>query len=132
RVGAGSQLRRERPGEVPQRQPQRAGQPGVHTALFPDRTMSPTHYERTGSATLNPLPATAALDAYFFEARAKLLDLAAFLDRIERGANADALNSDPRLAKIQRALEVLHDGYGGRAEQIQEIFSLASDPSWER
>ena len=34
---------------------------------------------------MTPLPATQALDRYFLEARSKLLDLAAILDRIGRG-----------------------------------------------
>jgi hypothetical protein len=87
---------------------------------------------RNGSATLSPLPADAALDAYFLEARAKLLDVAAILDRITRGQNAPAVASDPRLAKILRALHVLHDENADRAEMIQQIFSLEYDPAWER
>jgi hypothetical protein len=75
------------------------------------------------------LPAAKALDAYFLEARSKLLDLAAILDRIGRGGGAD---EDPRLANVRRALEVLHDQSGGRAERIQQIFSLDYDPNWER
>ena len=81
---------------------------------------------------MNPLPANKALDNFFFEARAKLLDLAAFLDRINRGRDASALSNDPRLEKIRRALEVLHDQSGGRAERIQQIFSLEYDPKWEK
>jgi hypothetical protein len=79
-------------------------------------------------AGLAPLPADRALDAFFLEARAKLLDLAAILDRINRGGGSD----DPRLEKLRRALEVLHDPSGGRAERIQHIFSLDYDPAWER
>jgi hypothetical protein len=94
--------------------------------------MSNAPHERNGSPTLAPLPANTALDAYFFEARAKLLDVAAFLDRIDRGPNAQATAADPRLAKIKRALEVLHDEDAGRAELIQQIFSLEYDPTWER
>jgi hypothetical protein len=78
-----------------------------------------------------PQPAAKALDAYFLEARCKLLDLAAILDRIGRGAGASAAEKDPRLAKVRRALEVLHDETEGRAEQIQRIFSLEYDPAWE-
>jgi hypothetical protein len=78
------------------------------------------------------LPATKALDAYFLEARAKLLDLAAALDRIGRGAGAAGVADDPRLAKIRQALEVLGDESGGRAERVQKIFSLDYDPAWER
>jgi hypothetical protein len=82
--------------------------------------------------TVSPLPAKTALDAYFLEARCKLLDLAAILDRIGRGADSSAASEDPRLAKVRQALEVLHDLSGGRAERIQQIFSLDYDPTWER
>jgi hypothetical protein len=81
---------------------------------------------------MNPLPAAQALDNYFLEARSKLLDLAAILDRIGRGREAAGVDEDPRLEKLRRALEVLHDRSGGRAERIQKIFSLDYDPSWER
>ncbi|MCS7045351.1 MAG: hypothetical protein NZO58_03240 [Gemmataceae bacterium] len=81
---------------------------------------------------LSPLSAVKALDAYFLEARARILDLAAILDRIGRGAGAEAVDSDPRLMKIRKALEVLQDQSGGRAERIQQIFSLEYDPQWEK
>jgi len=79
-----------------------------------------------------PLPADEALERYYLEARSKLLDLAAILDRIGRGQGAAHVDGDPRLDKIRRALEVLHDRSGGRAERIQQIFSLDYDPAWER
>jgi hypothetical protein len=81
---------------------------------------------------MNPLPAATALDAYFLEARSKLLDLAAILDRIGRGHDAAAVAADPRLEKIRRALEVLRDESGGRAERVQQVFSLEYEPNWER
>jgi len=81
---------------------------------------------------MTPLPAAQALERYFLEARCKLLELAAILDRIGRGANATSVAEDPRLEKIRQALEVLHDRSGGRAERIQQIFSLDYDPTWER
>ena len=81
---------------------------------------------------MTPLPAPKALDSYFLEARSKLLDLAAMLDRIGRGRDAANCEEDPRLEKIRRALEVLHDRSGGRAERIQQVFSLDYDASWER
>lgn len=81
---------------------------------------------------MTPLPAAKALDAYFLEARSKLLDLAAVLDRIGRGMGASGVDEDPRLARIRQALEVLHDQSGGRAERIQQIFSLEYDASWKR
>ena len=79
-----------------------------------------------------PLPAAQALDRYFLEARHKLLDLAAILDRIGRGQGAAGVDNDPRLDKIRQALEVLHDKSGGRAERVQQIFSLEYEAGWKR
>lgn len=85
------------------------------------------------SKQTTPLPANKALENYFFEARCKLLDIAAILDRINRGQDAgEILASDPRIEKIAKALEVLHDQSGGRAERIQQIFSLEYDSTWEK
>ena len=82
---------------------------------------------------MKPLPANKALEQYFFEARSKLLDIAAILDRINRGQEAGEVSADdPRIDKIRKALEVLHDESGGRAERIQQIFSLDYDAAWEK
>jgi len=80
---------------------------------------------------MQPLPASAAIAAYFLEARSKLLDVAAILDRVQRGPDADAVATDPRLARIREALELLIEGDGGRAERIQQLFSLDYDPAWK-
>jgi hypothetical protein len=80
----------------------------------------------------SPMPAPKALDAFFLEARCRLLDVAAILDRIGRGSDAIPLTTDPRLERIRQAVEVLHDQSGGRAERIQQIFSLDYDPKWKR
>jgi len=79
---------------------------------------------------MKPLSAKTALDAYFLEARSKVLDLAAILDRICRGAGQ--VEEDPRLEKVRMALEVLRDESGGRAERVQQIFSLEYDAGWEK
>ena len=81
---------------------------------------------------MNPLPAPKALNDFFLEARCKILDLAAILDRVGRGQETAAVEGDPRLTRIRQALEVLHDQSGGRAERIQQIFSLEYDPAWEK
>lgn len=82
--------------------------------------------------TPTPLTASAALDAYFLDARAKLLDLAATLDRVGRGAGADALGGDPRLERVRRGLAVLQGPGPDRAAAVQEVFSLSYDPTWAR
>lgn len=80
---------------------------------------------------MTPLPALRALEQYFLEARCKLLDLAAILDRIDRGGSGTPI-ADSRLDQIRRALEVLLSSGPGRAERVQQIFSIAYDPNWER
>ena len=64
------------------------------------------------------------LDLYFMENRAKLIDLAAFLDRVDR-ATGDA---DFRLAGFQEAMKHLSDGIPERAKSV--LLSL-SDPTTE-
>jgi hypothetical protein len=77
---------------------------------------------------MNPLTAKAALDRHYLEARCLMLDLAAILDRIDRGGGLN----DPRLEQFVQALRVLQDKGPGRAEKIQQLFSLKYDASWER
>lgn len=81
---------------------------------------------------MTPLPAARALDQFFLDARARLLDLAAILDRVGRGAGAEAAAADPRMARIRQALEVLAGDDAGKAEQVQRLFSLEYDPAWAR
>jgi hypothetical protein len=69
------------------------------------------------------------LDGYFLEARSKLLDLAAILDRIDRGGG---VTNDPRLDRIRQAIDALQESGTDRAEKVQTIFSLAYDPDWKR
>lgn len=80
---------------------------------------------------MKPLPASKALEAFYLEARCKLLDLAAILDRLNRGEGADQLRSDPRYVKIQDALKLLQASGTGRAEAIQLLFSLPYQEGWE-
>lgn len=81
---------------------------------------------------MNPLPARTALDASFLEARCKILDVAAILDRIGRGDGAADALDDPRLARIREAVEILLDRSPARAERVQQVFSLAYDADWEK
>ena len=81
---------------------------------------------------MNPLPAARALDQYFLEARCRMLDLAAILDRIGRGDEVAAVNADPRSERIKRALDVLRSEASNKAELVQRIFSLEYDANWKR
>jgi hypothetical protein len=63
-------------------------------------------------------------DLYFADARSKIIDLAAFLDRIERSEGAD----DFRLRSMRAALQEL--GAPG-PEKARRILLLLSDPSKE-
>ena len=79
---------------------------------------------------MTPLPAARALDMFFLDARSRLLDLAATLDRLDRGDGSAA--ADPRLERIRKALLTLLETEPGRAERVQQIFSLDYDPDWPR
>jgi hypothetical protein len=79
---------------------------------------------------MTPLPASKALDQFFLEARCRLLDVAAILDRIDRGQGA--VSADPRVDRIREALAALQGAESSRAERIQQIFSLDYDPKWEK
>jgi hypothetical protein len=81
---------------------------------------------------MTPLTSRSALDSFYLEARSKILDLAAILDRIDRGGDASDTNEDQRLARLRAALEVLLDRSPARAERVQQVFSLDYDPTWER
>ena len=76
--------------------------------------------------------ATAAqtLDREFLTIRCKLLEVAAALDRIERGQGSAA--GDPRLEKIRETLAILGKDGADRAEQLQLIFSLPYEPAWRK
>ena len=81
-----------------------------------------------------PLEAPEVLNREYLEVRAKLLQVAATLDRIERASGS--VTGDPRMAKIRAALEVLlatggrRNSENLRAEQIQLVFSLPYDDEW--
>ena len=70
-----------------------------------------------------PMSRSQIVDAYFMEHRARLLDVAAFLDRVDRAGTG---TDDFRMKSYRAALAILADGQGERARRILE---LLSDPS---
>jgi hypothetical protein len=64
------------------------------------------------------------IDLYFMEARAKLIDLAAFFDRVDRAEGAD----DFRVAALRRAVEELREA---RPDRAKRVLLRLSDPTAE-
>ena len=76
-----------------------------------------------------PIDRTAVVDRYFIEHRAKLIDLAAYLDRVDRASPRSGGNGfDFRHDALVRAIAILTDGRPDRARRVLEHFS---DPSTE-
>ncbi|MEY4116895.1 MAG: hypothetical protein RLZZ116_223 [Planctomycetota bacterium] len=68
----------------------------------------------------------AVVDRYFLEHRAKVLDIAAFLDRIDRAQGEGA--DDYRRAALEACCAILTDG---RPERARRVLELLSDHSTE-
>jgi len=64
------------------------------------------------------------LDLYYLDARAKLIDLAAFLDRLDRAEG----EPDFRFAAFHQALAQLQNSAPARAERV---LTALSDPTLE-
>lgn len=83
------------------------------------------------SQTPLPLKRSDVIELYFMEHRAKLIDIAAFLDRVDR-ANDDVGGSrgggDFRMNAFRDALTILSDNKSQRAKRVLE---LLSDPTSE-
>jgi hypothetical protein len=64
------------------------------------------------------------LDLYFMDARSKLIDLAAFIDRVERASGEE----DFRMKTLRNALKELS---GGDKEKAKQVLLAFSDPTAE-
>jgi hypothetical protein len=77
-----------------------------------------------------PLTKLAVADLYFLEHRAKVLDLAAFLDRFDRAAGPG--EDDFRVHALKAAVTLLLDGKPERARRVLELWSDRSDEPIDR
>lgn len=69
------------------------------------------------------------VDLYFLEHRAKLIDIAAFLDRVDRAPARGADETDFRVEAFRKALAILSDGGPDRARRVLEALSdHSTDP----
>ncbi|MFW5693494.1 MAG: hypothetical protein ACOCWL_04700 [Thermoguttaceae bacterium] len=75
-----------------------------------------------------PPDAPEVLNREWLSIRARLIEVAAALDRVERAEGS--VVTDPRLAQIGESLAILANGRENRAEQLQMAFSLPYDPQW--
>ena len=67
--------------------------------------------------------AAQVLDFYFLETRARLLEIAANLDRFDRARDSESLRDDSRMKFIQDSLRILQSSGPDRAERIQRLYS---------
>lgn len=68
------------------------------------------------------------LQREFLPVRAKILEVAAALDRIQRAEGSAA--EGPELATIQEAIRTLLDDQPERAERVQLLFSREYENNW--
>ena len=74
--------------------------------------------------------ARAIAEQSFLEIRAKILEVGAALDRIERAEGAGELAGDPRMQQLRESLAILQTSGTDRAERIQMVFSDPYEPGW--
>jgi hypothetical protein len=77
-----------------------------------------------------PIDAAELLNREFLEIRARLLQVAAALDRLDR-AEGD-VSRDKRRIDLDEALAILSGPGPDRAEKLQMNFSLAYDKDWKK
>ena len=76
-----------------------------------------------------PLDAPETLNREFLEMRARLLAIAASLDRLDRAEGS--VGADARLLNIRQALAILAEAGSQRAERIQLLFSRPYEADWK-
>ena len=93
-----------------------------HTIDFPVKQLEACFASNLESETVRTQQEVLDLD--FMDARHKLVDLAAFMDRVNRGEG----NPDFRYEAFLEAVKVLGEGGNSRAAAVLEVFS---DPTSE-
>jgi len=74
----------------------------------------------------------ALLDSYFLENRARVLEIASFLDRLGRCEGSEGIRGDYRYRSLMKALKVITEPQAKRARAVQLIFSDHSDQPADR
>ena len=69
----------------------------------------------------------------FLQMRAKILEIAAFLDRLEpKSANSMSNANEERLKLLRAGCELLLDSESDKAARVQVLFSREFDEQWRK
>lgn len=93
-----------------------------------NRKLALRRYPAWSLAVSLPLTAPDVLNREFLELRAKILELAASFDRLDRASGE--VGEDPRLAKLRKGVEILLSSAPERAERVQLLFSRSYAEDW--
>ena len=77
---------------------------------------------------MSAMTAPQILDREFLEIRARVLELAACMDRLDRAEGQ--VDGDPRISLLREAVDVLQSDERQRAERVQLIFSRTYEENW--
>ncbi len=77
----------------------------------------------------NPISSLALLNREYLPVRAKILEIAGSLDRIQR-AEGEA-QADARWGQLQQAIDLLRGQESNRAEQVQLLLSRPYEAKWK-
>ncbi len=82
----------------------------------------------------SPQTARQVLERHFLELRARILEVAACLDRIDRADPDGSAGGDPRLEQLRAGIEILQTPPPARdrAERVQLLFSDRYEPGWRQ
>jgi hypothetical protein len=69
-----------------------------------------------------------AIDREFLPTRAKILEIAATLDRVSRAGDESV--DDPRWSRLLEAMKLVLERDRDRVERVQLLFSRAYDENW--
>ncbi|MFO1065953.1 MAG: hypothetical protein U0892_18985 [Pirellulales bacterium] len=76
------------------------------------------------------LNAEQVLQSEYLQARAKILELAAILDRIDRAEGA--VDAQPQMQLLRKGIDVLNGTEPDKAARVQLLFSRGYDPDWRK
>ncbi|MEZ6086920.1 MAG: hypothetical protein R3C05_02580 [Pirellulaceae bacterium] len=74
--------------------------------------------------------ASDVLDRHFLETRARILEIAAILDRIDRAGGIEG--DDRRMQQLYQGIQILLQSDDNRAEQVQRLFSRPYSTNWRQ